>query len=250
MKFKTFACLLTLAVALCAAQSWALDTPQLREAYEAFTQGDYAKAVNLWEDSLLNAKMDDADKGQINLNMALAYTRLGKPELAKRHLDISLRFDPNNVETYVARGDLMAMQGNLGQAIVEYGNALTLNSRYYGAYLNRAIAYSKYNNLTAALADFSKALELGAPLPQVYNSRGNAYEAAGDLDKAMQQFTRCIELKPDYPSPYFNRSRIFERQGKLKEAMADAEKFAQLAHGHPYAAMRIEQLKQKMSTKP
>lgn len=254
MKCKTVVSLILVLLVLTAGPIWALDTPELRAAYEAYRRADYPRAISLWEDALNKTNLDDEDKGQIHLNIALSYNALGKPQLAQRHMEISLRFNPNDPNAYVAQGDLMAAQGKFKQAVANYTNAIALDSEFFGAYLNRAIAHSKSRNLNAALADFDQAMNYGAPPPQVYNARGNAYEYMGSLEQALAQFTRAIELKPTYPSPYFNRSRIYERMGRLKEGMADAKRFAELAPGHPWARIRIEQLQQKLeaatATKP
>ena len=67
---------------------------------------------------------------------------------------------PNDVVGYHLRGDALARNGDLGQAIADYTRAIQLNPKYAAAYDSRALVYTTQGDFTRAVADATKATEL------------------------------------------------------------------------------------------
>lgn len=67
---------------------------------------------------------------------------------------------PKDADAYRLRGDALARNGDLGQAIADYSKALQINPSYAPAYESRASAYTNKGDYTHALADATKAAEL------------------------------------------------------------------------------------------
>ena len=73
-----------------------------------------------------------------------------------------IRSHPKDAVAYHMRGDVLAKNGDLGQAIADYSKAIEINPAYAPAYDSRATAYTNKGDYTRAVADVTKAGELAA----------------------------------------------------------------------------------------
>ena len=73
-----------------------------------------------------------------------------------------IRNHPKDAVAYHMRGDVLAKNGDLGQAITDYSKAIEINPAYAPAYDSRATAYTTKGDYTRAVADVTKAGELAA----------------------------------------------------------------------------------------
>jgi tetratricopeptide (TPR) repeat protein len=242
---KTKMLALLLIALLIPAAVLAQPNPEFRAGTEAFYQGDMKTAISMWEQALNSGKLDKINQGLAHMNIGLAYTQMGNTQMAEKHLDLAIKADPRQPMFQASRGDLSYLRGQLDQAVGFYSKALMLNGDYFPALLNRGIVFSKQKKYEAALKDFNKCVQIGDAPFQVYNAMGNCYEAMGKQTEAVSQFSKSIIANPKYPSPYFNRSRVYEKMGYVDKALEDAEKFAMLSPGHPWADKRIQDLKAK-----
>ncbi len=67
-------------------------------------------------------------------------------------------------------------QGNPGQAILEYNNAIKAGPGVADPYINRGIAYAKLGNLKQAMEDFNKAIEISPSNELAYYNKARAEE--------------------------------------------------------------------------
>ena len=71
-----------------------------------------------------------------------------------------IRGDPKDAIAYYLRGNALAKNGDLGQAIADFSKAIALNPNFAPAYDSRAAAYVAKGDYTRAVADVTKAGEV------------------------------------------------------------------------------------------
>jgi tetratricopeptide (TPR) repeat protein len=71
-----------------------------------------------------------------------------------------IRRDPKDGIAYYLRGNALARNNDLGQAIVDFNKAIALNPGFAPAYDRRASAYVAKGDYTSAVADATRSAEL------------------------------------------------------------------------------------------
>src|SRR5687768_6284492 len=74
--------------------------------------------------------------------------------------------------SYISRAQLMTAQGNLEQAVRDYGGAIETLNQLYNLYNGRAFEYSRLGNISQAIDDYVRAYLLSVRLAGVYHQRG------------------------------------------------------------------------------
>ena len=85
-----------------------------------------------------------------------------EPLKAIRACSEIVRSRPKDATAYQMRGDALAKNGDLGQAIADYSKAIQLNPHFAAAYSARAQAYAASGDNTRAAADATKATVLSS----------------------------------------------------------------------------------------
>jgi tetratricopeptide (TPR) repeat protein len=107
--------------------------------------------------------------GNLLYEYTVTYKRLrgAKLQEALNALDYSLQLEPHSF-TFAARGEVKAAMNDMGGALVDYDNAIKLNSQYYKPYFLRGKLRSlNFGNLEAGLEDAEKALRLVGNQPKI-----------------------------------------------------------------------------------
>lgn len=148
---------------------------------------------------------------------------------AWRHLEKSLRWDPNRAEVFVCRGDWHVDQRRFEQAIDDYDSALQLEPRHVTALINRSLAYQHLGRHPQAIQDWKKLLELhgSASGPQrAMLLNGLAYaQALGnvELKEALENVIQAINLVGENPAMLDTRGYIHFLRGNFEAAKADLD---------------------------
>ncbi|MBU8934253.1 MAG: glycosyltransferase family 39 protein [candidate division Zixibacteria bacterium] len=78
-----------------------------------YTQGNYLAALRLHQ----AARRIDSTFPEVNLNVGVAFLRLGKVDSARHYFEHELQFHPNRPKAYTNLGSLLLLEGNLKEAI-------------------------------------------------------------------------------------------------------------------------------------
>ena len=84
--------------------------------------------------------------------------------------------------------------GDIKGAILDYNQAISLNSNYSGIYNHRGFARYDLGDLKGAIADFNRALSLNPNFPEAYQNRGIARNALGDKQGAISDLNTAASL--------------------------------------------------------
>jgi len=84
---------------------------------------------------------------------------------------------------------------NWDRAITVFTKLIKGNPKFYVAYHNRAVAYSKKGDYDKCIADLRKAVELNPKYPDAYGLMGLVYEIRGEYSAALKVYKKALELE-------------------------------------------------------
>ena len=97
--------------------------------------------------------------------LAAIYRARGSWKQKKGELDaslgdygISIRLEPDNVESYDYRADVYQQQGNLDLALADYDHASRIDPTYAAAYFSRGQIYEKKGDIAKARTEYNSAI--------------------------------------------------------------------------------------------
>jgi tetratricopeptide (TPR) repeat protein len=112
-----------------------------------------------------------------------------------------------NFDYYYNLGLSFYNNGDLRNSILNYTQAIKINSNSADAFYNRGVAYYDSKNYAAAIADYTKSIQI-VPAADAYNNRGLSYEKVGNRTQATADFRTALRLKPDYELAQENLDRL------------------------------------------
>ncbi len=141
-----------------------------------------------------------------------------------------LEQDPSCVEIYPLLGRVLALQGQIKEAIAVYEKSLSLQSRHAVTYADLGRLFRHERQLAKAIAHYQLALTLKPEWPAVRYSLATLLHELRDWDAAIEQYRHVIALDPTHRNAVFNLAVAFDQKGQLEEA---AESYRQLVREHP-----------------
>lgn len=121
----------------------------------------------------------------------------------------AIELDPNNVEFWIAKGDLLYNLSRFDEAIEYYEKALEFDSRNTEIWLNRGIA--------------------------LYYIK--------QYEEAIENFTEVINQNPEFDVPWFLRSCIYLKMKKKAKSISDLKKAIELNPSNRNRAIETEDFK-------
>jgi tetratricopeptide (TPR) repeat protein len=159
---------------------------------------------------------------------SIAYTNLGEIRvqsgaLKEALLDFgdAIRLNSSNDRAYAGRAQARFSSGDVRGSIQDFDKAIALAPSESTYFVGRGHAYLVLGNPDASIRDLTEALRLDPRSANALNNRGLAYRKKGDFQKALADYDAAIELNPAYALAYANRGHLFESQGKRREAIED-----------------------------
>lgn len=155
------------------------------------------------------------------MQRGIAYTALGKLDLAEEDFNRVIVLNPRDAAGYRNRGIIYAIRGDFKYAIRDFDKAIDLNRSFALAFLNRGEAYAKIGQHKKAIADFDKALSINPRLASAYLLRGRTYLEQRNIDLAIADFSKAIDY---IEQPYYillERSNAYRLLKQYEEALLD-----------------------------
>ncbi len=152
---------------------------------------------------------------------------------AASDLSEAIRLQPREAGLYINRAFLRYNLDDYEGAMSDYDYALQLDPLSVPAMFNRGLLRMEVRDNDNAIKDFSRALELD---PEDYRSlynRAYLYLERHDIENAMIDVNRLLEGFPDLPEAYYMRSNLYRMSGKMTLAEKDYNKALELAKNLP-----------------
>lgn len=163
------------------------------------------------------------------VDQALALLDDNKVELAESRLSELSRLHPDLYVTQYGMGALLAMQGNLPEAVAYFDRCLTLFPYCVEAWYNKGIAHRQLLDISNMLKSMRKVVELGEPELDCVT------EAQRLLAETGQMIFRNNGLSiDDYlrSAEEFDRAFAYLRDGRHEKALAGFQRVLKINHNH------------------
>ena len=175
---------------------------------------DYTKAMEV-----------DSNCTKAYLKRSNVYWQLGDNDNALADVSLLIKINPEVPEAYVRRGFLYRNNfRDPDQALIDFFNAIELDSNNIEAYGSRASTYYTMGEYEKALADYNKMIDIDPKDAYSYWMRGDLYRSIGEYDKAMADFNQSIEIDHKNFIAYNNRGLTYLMQGQFESALNDFKK--------------------------
>ncbi len=200
-------------------------------AQEAFSQGQYNKAIKEYDKILSFGEADQSLLYQIYIYRGSSYLAIGQRIPAIDDFTKAARINDSSNPSYVyfLLGNAYKEQKNYTEAINQYGKIIKLkqdSDSLYQAYISRGTAYQAMGKMDKALEDFTRASEINDRPDPVYIHLvlGNFYNVRKEYGKAIEQYNKVISLKPNSNTlyqAYISRGTAYQTMGKMDKALED-----------------------------
>ncbi len=123
-----------------------------------------------------------------------------EPALALSDLERAIQREDTNspyqVDDHIDRGRLLLLSGKPAEALSSIDEALAIQQDHSAGQRLRAEALFRLGRFQDVIAAFDRYLETGKPLESVYRGRGLARAELGQYPGAIEDFTKALELHP------------------------------------------------------
>jgi len=210
--------------------------------------------------SRVQAALEDYSNALVSINKALALK--------------------DNPENNYYRGQVSEKMKNYNQAEIDYGKALSKNSRYTEAYLALAMLrlhlekpeaamescntllaiepgnkdallirsriYARLTEYPKAIDDISKVLYSNPEDKEMYLVRGKYYQEFTQHQNAINDFSKALLIDPRFSEAIYKRAFSFEQVGDFKSAIKDYETLTSLSSNDIIAQQHLADARKRL----
>lgn len=206
--------------------------------YPRFENAYIGKARVLLEQKDSVSALENAEKAlQINRNSINAHLlsaeinmngNTQKQVAALSHMDEAIKLNPKNPGYFINRAFLRHKQDDYFGAMSDYDYALQLDPNNFVAHYNRAMLCTEVRDFDKALVDFNEVIRLNPNEHRTLYNRAIVYREKQDYKHALTDINKVIESFPTLAAAYFLRFDIKRSMGD-RSAQRDLDKSLSLA---------------------
>lgn len=173
----------------------------------------------------------------------LAYSKLGKYQLAENDFLSALKLDVSDYQVWSGLAFVLHSKGNFKEAIEHSEKSISLNENNAEAWNLMATSKQSLNwnsdvnpkpySSNEIIDNLKKALEIDATNASYHNNIGLEFESIGDREKALEFFSNAILLKPDYEAAIKHRAQLNFIMNNTDEAEIDIRRVLELESQNP-----------------
>lgn len=154
-------------------------------------------------------------RGRLHLEMADTVSALAD-------IDKGLGINPNQANAYLIRASIkMASTEGYEQAEKDISDAIRLEPKEGGLYVNRAFLRYSRDDYFGAMADYDYAIQIDPLNSAAIYNRGLLRMESRDNDRAIADFSRVLELDPEDYRALYNRAVLLTDTRRFGEALKD-----------------------------
>lgn len=176
--------------------------------------------------------------GAAQYALALAYQKLGKPDLAEPHFrayKANMTMTPPvrdelmgavqdlnlGAETHLRRSVQLEQQGKLDEAIEEQKLALQADPQNVQANINLISLYARVGRPDKAEQHYQNAVRLNPDRADAYYNHGVLLYLQGRYPEAEQAYRQALKINPYYAEAHNNLGVVLEKKGQTEAAMEE-----------------------------
>jgi tetratricopeptide (TPR) repeat protein len=175
------------------------DDAQFRQGYLKLQREDYSGAAECLRACLQRRPAWSAAE----LNLALAYWKLGQYSASQEILQELLRREPANLEAVRGMSANALEQKETANALRWHLNLQELGDRSPEVLQNTAILYQQIGEIDNAIRSYREAIAAKPDFAEALLNLGHALETTGDKRGARDSWVRALEIKPELARGYF-----------------------------------------------
>jgi tetratricopeptide (TPR) repeat protein len=215
--------------------------PDIAGGLAALTLANILDSNGLGEDAIVVLDSIDGDAPFRPLGMlraAIALDRIERTEEAERAFKESISRDPDDVQTYIAYGNMLRGRERFSEASQVYSQAVkrigTPARSNWTLFYFRGITHERSKQWDKAEADFKTALELFPDQPLVLNYLGYSWVDMGmNLEPALDMIRKAVELRPNDGYIVDSLGWAYYRLGRFEDATKELERAVSLRPDDP-----------------
>jgi tetratricopeptide (TPR) repeat protein len=154
---------------------------------------------------------------------ARTWTEAAGYESMETHCRRTLACNPDAWAAHNNLGAVLAAQGRLAEAALEYQAALRLKPTDSSAHSNLGIIFARLHRFDAAIAEYHAALATAPDSPKIWFNLGNALYALHRNPEALDALSRAIDENARWTSPRYEMGAILLDLGRPAEAGRQAQ---------------------------
>jgi tetratricopeptide (TPR) repeat protein len=131
-----------------------------------------------------------------------------------------------NIQSFRSLAHLV--HGEFDKALALVNQAIELNPKFGGSYLNRANIYVARREFELALADINYAIELDGEQVHHMFVRAELWRQIGNLKRALADYNRILKLEPDNVVTLIRRATAHAEAKHFDQALGDFDRAAEL----------------------
>jgi Tfp pilus assembly protein PilF len=214
----------------------------LREAQQAFTNGNYKFAVSAYDEAIALSP----DSVLAFNSRGLAHYFLRSYRQAIDDYNEAIRLDPYFHDAYIGRGLAYYELERFERAIIDYNHAINQNPNNAIVFNNRGLAYYAMKDFDYAIGDYGEAIRLDPKYSIAYNNRGLTYSGMKEYYQAIENYSQAILFNPRYRNAYYNRGYAHERTGDYRQALRDYQNALNIDPSYWLARHNYERLSSQL----
>lgn len=179
---------------------------------------EWDKAADAFEQLLSRfPNFDGGYLGRAKMLIAKADTTAALNDINK-----ALELNKNAVNGYVMRADIaLNSKRNYQNALDDMNEAIRLQPKVPGFFINRAFLRYKLDDYFGAMSDYDYAIQLQPDNFVAHYNRALLCAEVRDYNKALQDLDYVLKIRPDEYRTLYNRALIYRERGEYKKAIAD-----------------------------
>ncbi len=154
-------------------------------------------------------------------NRAMVYERLNENKKAAQDYEAALDLNFSNVQLLNNAGAFFIKQKEPARALIYLDKAIKLDSEYFNAYMNRALAKNEIGLYESAVDDFDTVLLYDSENLPALVGKAVSKHNLGAYHAATQLFTQVLYYDPENPQIYYRRAISERAYGRYANALLD-----------------------------
>jgi tetratricopeptide (TPR) repeat protein len=131
----------------------------------------------------------------------------------------AIRLKPDYDEAHYNLGLAFFRTGQMDEAIRQYQEALRLNPDYAEAHYDLGVALDRKGQIDEAISQYQEALHLNSGLAKAHGALGVALAGKGQMDQATSEYQEALRLSPDLTVIHYDLGIALLNKGQLDEAI-------------------------------
>jgi tetratricopeptide (TPR) repeat protein len=191
----------------------------------------FRSSTALWQDTV--SKNPGSRAARYSLGVALQME--GQIEEAIRQYGAALQIDPGDPLSHNNMGIALRAQGRLEEAVEHYEAAIGIAPGFAKARTNLGDALQAQGRVEEAILQYEAALRARPDFAGAHYNLGVALRSVGRIEEAIRHYETVLLLAPNAVDARVNLGEALQEQGRLEEAIRHYRRALEISPGFPPA---------------